>query len=138
MQPLQYDLGCPAAEDNTFPHAAVAPKSLDAAISIRSADTELQNPITRATKHLKLNQCVVNRNRTTSAKVANSNMQAAIHSIRKCKPIGHQTQRAASFQNHFRAALTMGTTRAPAERQPNPSHKQGSPHRRWEALYEKT
>ena len=45
MQPLHYDLRCPAAKDNSIAHAAVAPSNLDAAITMRSADTELQNTL---------------------------------------------------------------------------------------------
>ena len=43
MQPLQYYLRDPAAKDKSITHAAAAPSNLDAAISMRSADTELQN-----------------------------------------------------------------------------------------------
>ena len=43
MQPLQYDLRDPAARDIT--HAAKARSNLDAAIPMRSAETELQNTI---------------------------------------------------------------------------------------------
>ena len=45
MQPLQYDLRSPAAKDNSITHAAVARSKLDAAITMRSAKTELQNTI---------------------------------------------------------------------------------------------
>ena len=45
MQPLQYDLRDPAAKDNSITHAAVARSNLDAAITMRSAKTELQNTI---------------------------------------------------------------------------------------------
>ena len=45
MQPLQYDLRCSAAKDNSITHAAAAPSNLDAATTMRSADTELQNTI---------------------------------------------------------------------------------------------
>ena len=45
MQPLQYDLRSPAAKDNGITHAAVASSNLDAAITMRSAKTELQNTI---------------------------------------------------------------------------------------------
>ena len=45
MQPLQYDLWSPAAKDNSITHAAVARSNLDAAITIRPAETELQNTI---------------------------------------------------------------------------------------------
>ena len=43
MQPHQNDSPCPAAKDTTIAHAAVAPSNLGAAITMRSADTELQN-----------------------------------------------------------------------------------------------
>ena len=45
MQPLQYDLRSPAAKDNSITNAATARSNLDAAITIRSAETELQNTI---------------------------------------------------------------------------------------------
>ena len=45
MQPLQYDLRSPAAKDNSITHAAVARSNLDAASTMRSAETELQNTI---------------------------------------------------------------------------------------------
>ena len=43
MQPRQYDLRSSAAKDNIITHAAAAPSNLDAAITMRSAKTELQN-----------------------------------------------------------------------------------------------
>ena len=45
MQPLQYDLRSPAAKDNNITNAATARSNLDAAITMRSAETELQNTI---------------------------------------------------------------------------------------------
>ena len=45
MQPLQYDLRSPAAKDNSITNAATARSNLDAAITMRSAETELQNTI---------------------------------------------------------------------------------------------
>ena len=45
MQPLQYDLRCSAAKDNSITHAAAAPGNLDAATTMRSAETELQSTI---------------------------------------------------------------------------------------------
>ena len=45
MQPLQYDLRSPAAKDNSITHAATAGSNLHAAITMRSAETELQNTI---------------------------------------------------------------------------------------------
>ena len=43
MQPLQYDLRSPAAKDNSITNAATARSNLDAAITMRSAEAELQN-----------------------------------------------------------------------------------------------
>ena len=37
MQPLHYDLRCPAAKENGITHAAAAPSNLDAAITMRFA-----------------------------------------------------------------------------------------------------
>ena len=37
MQPLQYDLRCPAAKESSITHAAAAPSNLDAAITMRFA-----------------------------------------------------------------------------------------------------
>ena len=45
MQLLQYYLRDPAAKDNSITHAAAARSNLDAAITIRFAQTELQNTI---------------------------------------------------------------------------------------------
>ena len=45
MQPFQYVLRSSAAKDSSITHAAAAPSNLDAAIPMRSAETELQNTI---------------------------------------------------------------------------------------------
>ena len=45
MQPLQYDLRDPVAKDNSITNAATARSNLDAAITMRTAETELQNTI---------------------------------------------------------------------------------------------
>ena len=46
MQPLQYDFTKSSCKkDNSITHAAVARSNLDAAITMRSAETELQNTI---------------------------------------------------------------------------------------------
>ena len=42
-QPFQYDLRSSAAKDNSITHAAAAPSNLDAATTMRSAETELEN-----------------------------------------------------------------------------------------------
>ena len=43
MQPLQYDLRDPAVQNYSITHAAAAPSNLDTAITMRSAQAELQN-----------------------------------------------------------------------------------------------
>ena len=43
MQPLQCDLRCPAAKDDSIMHTAAAPNNLDAVSTMRSAKAELQN-----------------------------------------------------------------------------------------------
>ena len=45
MQPLQDDFRDPAAKDNSITNAATARSNLDAAITMRSAETELQNTL---------------------------------------------------------------------------------------------
>ena len=45
VQALQYDLRSPAAQDNSITNAATARSNLDTAITMRSAETELQNTI---------------------------------------------------------------------------------------------
>ena len=45
MQPLQYDLRDPAAKDNSITNATTARSNLDAAITMQSAETELQKTI---------------------------------------------------------------------------------------------
>ena len=45
MQPLHYDLRSSAAKDKSITYAAAAPSNLDAAITMRSTVTELQNTI---------------------------------------------------------------------------------------------
>ena len=45
MQPPQSDLRCPAPKDNSITHAGAAPSNLDAASTMRSAETKLQKTI---------------------------------------------------------------------------------------------
>ena len=45
MQTLQYYLRDPAAKDNSMTHAAAVRSNLDAAITMRPAETDLQNTI---------------------------------------------------------------------------------------------
>ena len=54
LQPLEYDLRFSAAKDNSTTRAAVAARSLYAAIPLRSADTELQSTIEYARRQHKL------------------------------------------------------------------------------------
>ena len=42
MQPLQYDVRCPAAKDNSITQAAAAPSNLDAAITMLRNTIELR------------------------------------------------------------------------------------------------
>ena len=51
MQTLQYYLRDPAAKKNSITHAAAARSNLDAAITLRSAETDLQNTIYRTTRN---------------------------------------------------------------------------------------
>ena len=43
MQPLQYDLRDPAVQNYSITHTAAAPSNLDTAITMRSAQADLQN-----------------------------------------------------------------------------------------------
>ena len=54
MQPLHYDLRCPAAKDNSIYASSRRPSILDAAIAMRSADTGLQNTLELRAKALKI------------------------------------------------------------------------------------
>ena len=45
MQPLQDDLWIRAAKDNSMTNAATVRRNLDAATTMRSAETELQNTL---------------------------------------------------------------------------------------------
>ena len=45
MHLLQYDLRSPVAKDTSIAQAAAAPSNLDADITMRSAETELQSTI---------------------------------------------------------------------------------------------
>ena len=54
LQPFQYDLRCPAAKDNSMTHTAVAPSNLDAATTMRSAETLLQNTLELRAKALEI------------------------------------------------------------------------------------
>ena len=45
MQPFQYYLRDPAAKGSSMTHAAAVPSNLDAAATMRSAETELQSTI---------------------------------------------------------------------------------------------
>ena len=43
MQPLRSNLGCPAAKNKSITHAAAASSNMGTAITMRSAETALQN-----------------------------------------------------------------------------------------------
>ena len=57
MQPLLYYLREPTAKDNSITHAAAAPSTLDATITMRSTETELQNTKELRRKLQLQNQC---------------------------------------------------------------------------------
>ena len=69
MQPLQYDLRSPAAKDNGITHAATARSNLDAAITRRSAETELQNTIELRANTVETPFTMRNRSARRTAKV---------------------------------------------------------------------
>ena len=54
MQRLQYDLRDWAAKDNRITNAATARSNLDTAITMRSAETELQTQLNYAQRRRKL------------------------------------------------------------------------------------
>ena len=45
MQPLQYDLRDPAAKNTSITNVATARRNLDASITMRSAETQLENTL---------------------------------------------------------------------------------------------
>ena len=54
MRPLHHDLRNPAAKDNSITKAAAAPSNLDAAITMPSAQTQLQNTVELCAKASKI------------------------------------------------------------------------------------
>ena len=93
MQPLQYDLRCPAAKDNIviFTYAAAAPSNLDAAITMRSAETELQS-----TKEIRATASVLQLQFPTPLPVVL--LRLATPSLRKCHD--EHPDRQLVFANH--------------------------------------
>ena len=90
MQPLQYDLQSSAAKDNSIAHAAAAPSNLDAAITMRSAEIELQNAI---------------------------ELRAAVSEIAAPKPDGSRRQsRKKTILKHFSKGILKGKLLAPKVR----------------------
>ena len=110
MQPFQYDLRSSAAKDNSITHAAAAPSNLDAATTMRSAETELQNTIelramaseiaapkpdldAKATKKTKRNF----KRKITSAKIATIFWQITVAAW--MRPLQYDLQSAAAKDN---------------------------------------
>ena len=56
MQPLHYDLRCPAAKENSITHAAAVPSNLDAAITLRFAASRGKPARIYARGNIKLRQ----------------------------------------------------------------------------------
>ena len=110
MQPLQYDLRSPAAKDNSITHAAVARSNLDAAITMRSAETELQNTIElRATVGRKLQL----QNRISTPERKKDDFEALFNRILEGKSVAPKWRKSGdkslshllSLKNAFRERL---------------------------------
>jgi len=120
MQPLQYDLRCPAAKDNSITHTAAAPSNLHAAMmTARSAITALQ---------IKLQL------RRPPLQSTRSKMDAAITLLGQpkiTKPIGTAQSTISLLDMNNESALYHGRSETNAKpTQSHPSHRRGSPHPR--------
>ena len=91
MQPLQYDLRDPAVQNYSITHAAAAPSNLDTAITMRSAQAELQN-----TKELRA---------TTQKNYAQRHRNLQLHS-RISTPKQEKDDFEILFQNMFTRKIT--------------------------------
>ena len=145
MQPLQYDLRCPAAKENSITHTAGAPTNLDAAIAMRFAKTELQNTI----RHQKLqlqNRSRRQRKKTILKHFLNLNTAGSSTAICNHRLANHTTTASTKAAIHnMDAAVTMRSARlnctlpwrtrpSETEHGPHPSHRRGSQHRRREPI----
>ena len=110
---FQYDLWCPAAKNISITHAAAAPSNLDAAITIRSPDTELQN-----TKEL----------RATAWEIAAPKPDGSRHQTKKNHPCSHY--HAICIQNIKGELSRLRSKRS----KPHPAHTRGTFHRRLQPL----
>ena len=116
MQPLQYDLRCPAAKESSITHAAAAPSNLDAAITMRFAVSR-GKPASRYT----------HGNTRWQQSSSHSN---AICNHRFKKRIELRTQEQPLVAEH--RGETDYTRKQP---QPQPPHTGGTFHRRLQPLY---
>ena len=144
MQPLQYDLRDPAAKDNSITHAATARSNLDAAITMRSTVTELQNTIElRATTSetaapkpdldakAKKRRCSgsfykKNKRKITSAKIAK---------ICDLPPQRQETHRTTHTGTTTRCKIHRRNRLNSKRSKPQPQHRRGTFHRRLQPLY---
>ena len=98
MQPLQYDLRCSPAKDNSITHAAAAPSNLDAATTMRSAENELQNTIELRARCRKLQL----QNRISTPKRQKDDFEALFKRNFKRKIISAKIEKNL-LTNHFRS-----------------------------------
>ena len=91
--PFQCDLRLSAAKRNGITHAAAARSNLDAAISLRSADTELQNTIELCTAAHKLLRFCSSKTGISTPKRKNDDFEALLKRNFKRKIIGAKIQK---------------------------------------------
>ena len=121
MQPFQYNLRCPAAKDNSTTHAAVAPSSLHAAITMQPCNIRFQIRISRRTWQHKTTTIMQPLQCVLQAKIPKHNVTAM------CK----------NKQNTSKQPLHCGLLPALAEPSPHLPRARGTFHRRPEPLYPK-
>ena len=91
--PLQCDLRLSAAKRNSITHAAAARSNLDAAIAVRSADTELQNTIELRTTAPQIAAILQLQNRDLDAKAEKRRFEARFKRNFKRKIINAKIQK---------------------------------------------
>ena len=102
MQPLQNDLRSPAAKDNSITHTAKAGSNLDAATTMRSAETELQNTIElRATA----SEFVASKPKNFRRKITSAKMEKQTHFVRD---FPSKLYRQLIHQHHLQSHLQCG------------------------------
>ena len=110
MQPLQYDLRCSAAKDNSVTHAAAAPSNVEHTRCRAPASSPKHSPWQHSCSHY---NAIIMRSATTAS---------------------------GNAQNYTTGATTCCKTHRrnqsrPERPQPHPSHTRGTFHRRLQPLY---